>query len=452
MTVTLGRAACQRLADAAMDAAGASDTQVEVVVTRDAEALTRFANSQIHQNVWRDDVAVSVRVVLTGGRIGVASIHTDDAGEVALAAKQAAALAAVSQPDDDFPGLAPAAATEEVHADEATMAATPGDRATTVRALLGEVPRDYEAAGAFRTGSSELAVFTSTGQSAYAPTSMAGLTVVVAGGSSSGYAEAGGRSIADVDALAAGKAATDKAAAGCDPVAVPAGAWPVILEPPAVASLIQFLVYLGFGGRDWLEGRTFTAGGLGRRVVDHRITVVEDALSAMTVGAPFDPEGSPKQRIVLVDAGVAAGVVHDRYTAAQAGTMSTGHALPAPNAWGPMALNARLLPGADGSTQELIGRCERGLLVTRFHYTNVVNPKETSITGMTRDGTFLVVDGRISSPVRNLRFTQSILAALASVDGISTQTQYATELFEHGSQFPALALPAFNFSGTTSFG
>lgn len=447
----LGRDACERLADAALEAAPAG-ADVEVVVARNAQGLTRFANSQVHQNVWRDDIAVTVRVVADGGRAGVITVHTDDPAQAGQAAQQAGAFALLAPEDPEYPGLAGVAAVGEVPLDEATAAASPGDRAAAVRAVLDQVPSDLEAAGAYRTGTAELGVFTTAGQRVYAPSSSANLTLVVMSDSSSGWAEGGGRAMADVDPGAAGATAVAKALAGRDPVEVAPGSWPVILEPPAVATVMQFLAYLGFSGRSFLEGRAFTSGRLGEQFVDPRITLVDDAADPAATGLPFDYEGTPKQRVELLRDGVAVGVVHDRHSAAKAGAASTGHGLPAPNTYGALPTDPILLPGRDGSVEDLVGACERGLLVTRFHYTNVVHPKESSITGMTRDGTFLVEDGRITSAVRNLRFTQSILEALERIDGLSSTTAYATEIFSDGSRFPALALPAFEFNSTTSFG
>ena len=446
----LGREGCERLAAAAFDAR--DDMALEVVVERVAEGLTRFANSQIHQNVWRDVVSIALRAVTDDGRTGVVRVHTDDPAEVAQACREAVRLARLSPPDLQFPGLAPAAPARDVHVDEATLTASPRDRAGAVRSVLGEVPATMEAAGAYRTAAREIAVHTTAGQHVYAPLSVAGLTLVTTGPSSSGYAEAGGRAMRDIDPGATAAAAVRKAQAGTDPIEVDAGAWPVVLEPPAVATLVQWLAYLGFAGRAWLEERTFTAGRMGEQLLDERITVVDDAMAPTAVGQPFDAEGTPKQPVELVRNGVAANVVHDRDTAARSGTTSTGHALPAPNTFGPLATDPVLLPGDGGSIDDLVAGCERGILVTRFHYTNVVHPKQTVLTGMTRDGTFLISDGRVSRPVRNLRFTQSILTALEAVEAISSETRYATELFGEGARFPALRLPAFSFSGTTSFG
>lgn len=451
--VLLGEEGVQRLAEPALalaDEAGVDG--VEVVVQRDWGGLTRFANSQVHQNVWTEDVAVSVRVVTDDARVGVAGASTDDPAGVAAAARSALEIARVSPPDPDYGGLAGPAEVAAVHFDRAAASASPGERADAVRALLGQVPSDLEAAGSYRTGGAEVGVATSLGQRVYSPLSSTELTVVITGPSSSGYAEAGGRVLADVDPVATARVAVDKARAGVDPVEIDPGRWPVVLEPAATATLVQFLAYLGFGGRDWLEGRAFTSGRLGERCVDPRITIVDDALASDTVGLPFDYEGTPKRRVDLIRDGVAAAVVHDRYTAAQAGVDSTGHGLPAPNPHGPVATNPLLVPGDDGDVADLVAGMERGLLVTRFHYTNIVHQIDTVITGMTRDGTFLVEDGEVVAPVRNLRFTQSILEALAQVEAISAATAYSSEFFFGGSRCPALRLPAFTFTGTTTFG
>ena len=446
----LGRAALERLADAALELREAAG--VEVLVQHERGGLTRFANSQIHQNVWTDDVEVGVRVVTADGRQGVASAHTDDPAVVAATAADALRLAEVSPVDPDFPGLAPTAEAATVLVDEPTLAASPGDRAADVRAVLAEVPDTLEAAGAYQTRASELGVFTTTGQRAYAPLSSAQLTLVVIGPSSSGYAEAGGRARSEVDPAGSARRAVGKAKAGVDPVGLDAGDYKVVLEPAATGTLVQFLSYLAFGGKAYLEGRSVASQRLGEQVADRRITIVDDALSPATLGFPFDFEGTPKRRVDLIRDGVLAGVVHDRRTARKAGAVSTGHGLPAPNPHGPFAVNPLLMPGDGGGVDDLVAGTERGLLVTRFHYANVVHPLRTAITGMTRDGTFLIEDGRLTRGVRNLRFTQSILGALEHVDAVGTDTGYATELFFGGSRWPALALPRFAFTGTTTFG
>jgi predicted Zn-dependent protease len=448
----LGAEGLARLAEPALALASPLVEGVEVVVTRSAGGLARFANSQLSQHVDTETIDVNVRVVAAGGRVGVVSRTTDDPAQVARAAQDALVIARLVPGDPDFPGLAPAAPVDRVEADQATVAAGPADRARAVAALLAVVPPDVEAAGAYETGVDELGVFTTAGQAVTALVSRAALTTVLSGPTSSGYAEAGGRSISAVDPTALGRRALAKVRAGADPIEVDPGVWPVVLEPAATGTLVQFLALLGFSGRDYEEGRAFTVGRLGEQALDPRITIVDDALSPDTIGYPFDYEGTPKQRVELVRAGVLGSLCHDRATGRRAGTGSTGHGLPAPNTFGPVPLNPLMAAGEDGSLDDLVAGCERGLAVTRFHYTNIVRPRETTLTGMTRDGTFLVEDGRITRAVRNLRFDQSILDALATVDAVSTERGYASELFFGGSRCPGVRLPAFSFSSTTTFG
>jgi predicted Zn-dependent protease len=179
------------------------------------------------------------------------------------------------------------------------------------------------------------------------------------------------------------------------------------------------------------------------------ITVVDDGLSPETIGAPFDFEGVPKRRVALIDRGVAANLLYDWRSAVKHGTEPTGHGLPAPSSLGAYPLHLAMLPG-EASLADLLAGTERGLLVTRFHYTNVVNPMETVITGMTRDGTFLIEDGKVVGAVKNLRYTQSILGALSAVRGVSAETELGGEDFGV-IRAPALALERFNFSSATTF-
>ena len=176
------------------------------------------------------------------------------------------------------------------------------------------------------------------------------------------------------------------------------------------------------------------------------VTIFDDALSEGTLGLPFDFEGVPRSRVDLIDDGVFLSGVYDRRTAKQAGTTTTGHALPPPNPEGPFPLNLFMAPG-DAGLEDMIASTERGLLVTRFHYSNVVHPIETTITGMTRDGTWLIEDGEIAHPVKNLRFTQSILEALQGTEMVGRDTELASEFFFSASRVPALKVSSFNFSG-----
>jgi PmbA protein len=228
-------------------------------------------------------------------------------------------------------------------------------------------------------------------------------------------------------------------------VAIDAGDYPVVLEEYAVVDLLDMLGYLGFSALAVQEERSFVE--IGKRIGSDLVSIVDDGQDPAGLPMAFDYEGVAKQRVPLLDGGVCRGVVYDSQTAARDGKRSTGHGLPAPNPWGPFPLNMVMAPGSQ-SREDLIAGLDRGLLVTRFHYTNPVHPKLAIITGMTRDGTFLVEDGQIVGPVRNLRFTQSYLDALACTVGVARDRK-TLKGFLGGVVVPAIRLEGWTFTGTT---
>jgi len=434
---------------AALDIPGADG--VEVLLTRYDSALTRFAESRVHQNTSRVDGEARVRVIADGSRVGVVATNDLTVDGVRRAAAEALEVARLLPPDPEFGGLAapsdyPSAGVD----DEATAAATPSERAALAARLLAPLAADTIGAGTVETGSGERGIVSSVGVRAYHRSTRAQLTVLASGPDSSGYAEDGSGRLADLDADALGRRVAAKVELGRAPRDVPAGDWAVILEPAATSTLVQFLGWTAFGGKVVAEGRSPLSGRIGEQVCDPRVTIVDDATSPLLPGTSFDSEGVPTRRTELIRDGVAVGVVHDLASARAGGTESTGHALPAPNTEGPIPLHLLMEPGTS-TLDELVAGCERGLLVTRFHYTNSVNLVESTITGMTRDGTFLVEDGVVVCGVRNLRFTQSILGALSAVEDIGADTELATELFFGAARAPAVRLSTFAFTSTTSF-
>jgi PmbA protein len=438
----------RRVAEAALDLPGADG--VEVLFLHSWGGLTRFANSSIHQSTWREDTALRVRAV-AGDRVGVASSNEFSEEGARRAAASALELARVAAPDPLFPGLAPKADVPEVPDpfDEATASATPEERAEAVAALVGEVGTGFRAAGALETSGLEVAVANTEGQFCYAPSSQATLTAVVSGGEGgAGTAEAAGRRLADLDPQAVGRTAFSKARDSQRPRDLEPGPYEVVLEPLAVATLVAFLAYMGLRGRAIVEGRSPFSGKEGTRVCGQNISIWDDALSPLTVGLPFDFEGTPRRRVDLIREGVFLTGAHDRRSARMAGTESTGHALPPPNPEGAFPLNLFLGTG-DATLEDMVASTRRGLLVTRFHYTNVVHPMETTITGMTRDGTWLVEGGEVRYPVKNLRFTQSVLEALSNVELVGRESALASEFFFAASRVPALKVARFNFSSAS---
>jgi PmbA protein len=445
MPGVIGPDEVRRVAQAALELPGADG--VEVLFMHEWGGLTRFASSAIHQSTWREDTGIRVRVVREG-RIGVAASNDFTPEGARAAAASALELASVVSPDPLFPGLAPPEPVPERNGyDEATAMTSPEERAAAVAALVGQSPPAFSAAGAYETLASEVAVANTEGQFCWAPSSQASMTVVITGDDEgSGFAETFVSRADQLDPEAIGRRAASKALASRRPIALDPGRSTVVLEPAAVSTLVGLLGWVGFGGRSLAEGRSCFSGKEGRQVAAPSVSIYDDATAPGTLGIPFDFEGVPRQRVDLIEHGVFRDAVYDLRTAKQVGKRTTGHALPPPNPDGPFPLNLFMAPG-DSSVEEMVAATERGVLVTRFHYSNIVHPVESVITGMTRDGTFLIEDGEIARPVRNFRFTQSILEALTNTIAIGRETELASEFFFSASRVPALHVEGFQFTG-----
>jgi predicted Zn-dependent protease len=423
-------------------------TEAEALVMTEDSALTRFANSQIHQNVAETNATINLRVVI-GKRVGVASSGRTDAEGIARLAENAVAIARVVEELDDWGGLPGPTEIQDVPEgySQKTAAASPEFRAEAARAVIGAADdAGVVAYGSFATSLESIAVANSNGaRAAGTRTTSQLITVSMGPGGGSGYAEAAAVDASTIDAGALGREAAEKARATSDAVSIEPGDYPVVLEEYAVVDLLDMLGYLGFSALAVQEGRSFAEPG--RRIGSNLVTIVDDGHDPAGLPLWFDFEGVAKQRVSLVEAGVCRDVVYDAQTAARAGVTSTGHGLPAPNAYGPFPLNMVMTAG-DSSREELIGGLDRGLLVTRFHYTNPVHPKLAIVTGMTRDGTFLVENGRIVGPVRNLRYTQSYLDALAGTVAVARDRR-TLRGFLGGVVVPAVRIDGWTFTGGT---
>ena len=221
----------------------------------------------------------------------------------------------------------------------------------------------------------------------------------------------------------------------------------MILEPPALGELLTYLVS-HFSAQAFSDGSSFCSDGLDRKYFDERVTIADDYAHPLAPSMPFDYEGQPKLRVPLVENGVVRNVVTDSYYANKLARANTGHALPAPNAYGPQPLNI-VIPAGSRSTQDLIADTPRGLLISRFWYIRVVDQKRAIVTGMTRDGTFLIENGKITGGVRNLRFNQSIVEALGSVE--FSRDQKRTGQYSYSLVVPTAKMDKFTFTSTTEF-
>lgn len=440
--------------------ARSSAAQTEVVILAGENYLTRFANSTIHQNVAEANAEVRIRVVVRdpesqGARVGVAT--TNDLAEDALARtlENALDIARLQPENPDFHSLpGPDRPLSPVNGfSETTAGCTPEQRARGVGEIcLMAREAGVGASGALTTAVLEVAVINSLGIWAYQPATFADINTVAMSDTSAGYASSLVLDFDRLDFEALGREAVEKCLHSQNPKMLEPGEYTVILEAYAVQDLVQMLAYTGFGALAYQEGRSFMAGKLDEQIVDARVSIWDDGLSEDGIPWRFDFEGVPKQRVTLIDGGVAKGVVYDSYRAGkEEGKHSTGHALPAPNSMGPFPLNLFFGPG-EATLDEMVASTEKGIYVTRFHYTRPVEPKQVVITGMTRDGTFLIEKGEIAYPVKNLRFTQGYPAALNTVEMVGREPRLLAGMASIARvSVPALKLGRFRFTGATEF-
>jgi len=441
-----------RLAEIARQVLSASQAdQVEVAITSNDSHLTRFATNTIHQNVSEADATVRVRAIIDN-KTGVASGNELDNEGLKRIVESAETIARFQQANPEFRSLPDPKPFEAVPAVvEATANASPMDRAQGAERILKlSRAENLEAAGAFSTDDQELYIANSLGVGVYHRGTIASAMAVIMGETGSGYGSQASIDFDQIDTEAVGRTAVDKALRSRDPQSIEPGAYTVILEEEAVADMVFYLGYMGFGALAVQEGRSFMNGKFGQKITGDGITIWDDGSDPRGLPLPFDFEGVPKARVSLIENGIAKGVVHDSFTAGrEEGVSSTGHALPMPNTFGPLPINLFMATG-NATKEEMLASTERGIWVTRFHYTNIVHPVQTILTGMTRDGTFLIENGKIAKPLKNLRFTQSVLEAFSNVEAIGKNLKMVKDEWNAiGTCVPAVKIQGFQFTGTT---
>jgi len=424
--------------------------EASAIVSGGHSELTRFANSFIHQNVGETNRSITLNVSKDGKSASVSTTRFDEASLSHLV-DSALEVAALRPEDPWWPGLAPEAVAPSVdHFDEGTAGATPDDRADVVAAFV-EAGDGLSAAGYCETTTTELTFANTAGQRCSGVSTRAIIDGIHQTPTSAGSSHHASIRLGDLDGAKMGRIAAEKARAGLDAVDLKPGNYEVVLEPNCVGTLLIFLAFYGFNGRAANEKRSFVVPG--DRQFDSRINLADDPLDPRAFALGFDLEGTRRRRLPLIEAGASAGYAYDRRSANEAGAESTGHGFgQALYGAGPVPMNLFLEPG-DRSTEEMIVSVDRGLLVTEFNYCRVLDPRTVGVTGLTRNGTFLIENGRISHPVTNLRFTQSFVEALAPdrVLGIESSGRMADSDFGPGfSHAPSLHLAEWNFTGGAS--
>ena len=437
----------ERLAARVLKLSDADETEVEI--DAHAEALTRFANNTIHQNVADQTLALSVRVVVNGRTARASTNKTD---EDSLRRVVAAAVS-LARNEPKYPDLLPMPRKQKYQKVarfySATAAATPEDRARAVTKVCKMADKNKQTtAGVFSTGSSQSLLANSRGLSARHEQTRAEFSVTMLDADSSGWAKSNSPDVRALDPLALAESSSRKAADSRQPCELAPGRYTAILEPSAVLDLVGFLFY-DFAGTAVLDKRSCFTGRIGKKLFGDNITLWDDAFHPLQSGAPWDGEGMPRQKVMLVDHGVPENLVYARATAKKMKAKPTGHGFSLPNEYGEAPMNL-VFAGGDKSVDEMVRSTERGILVTRLWYIREVDPYEKILTGMTRDGTFLVENGRVAGGIRNFRFNQSIIEMLSSVEMLGPAVRAAgEESFE--MVVPAMKVRGFHFSEVTKF-
>lgn len=428
----------------------ASGFDAEVLIGSGDSALTRFSENVITQNVSGSNVGFSIRVV-KNGKMGKASTGNLSDEGMKLCVETAKAALEVSEPDTEIlPLVEPQEYQEKASYIKDTQEFSPGNRADfVIKAVEACKHEGFQAAGICSNSGECSALANSKGLWAYHKSSNASFSLSVMSENSSGWAEESDVDVNKIDMDKVIKKAIRIARDGQNPESIDPGKYTVILEPAAVADLILFLGWEAFNGLAFSEGRSCFSGKTGKQVAGSNITITDDFTHPLTPGTPFDFEGLPRQKVQIIENGIFRTPVHDRKSALKAGVEPTGHGMPQPDSFGPVPLNLIVSPGTS-SLEEMIASTEKGLLVTRLHYCNLLNPTDMMLTGMTRDGLFMVENGKITKGLKNMRFTQSVLEILNNAEALSEKL-YKTETFwgGGGTIVPCMKVNDFHFTSST---
>jgi len=423
--------------------------EIELIVAGGASALTRFANNAIHQNVAEEGYMLSVRTAY-GQRTARATTNKFDTESLKRVVAEASSIARQQHPDPELlpmPGPQERATVSRYF--EPTEALTPQERATAVATAIRIAEKNgLNAAGTYSNGSGLFAVLNSRGLVAYYRGTQAECSITTTGPTSTGWAKKNSPDMREISAEALAEQASEIAVRSRDPKEVTPGSYATILSPAAVLDLLGFMFY-DFSGQALRDQRSFLNDRIGTKLFGENINIVDDVYHPLQSGAPFDGEGICRKVLPLVERGVVKNLAYARATAKAMGTEPTGHGFPLPNEYGEFPSNI-VFAGGTHSIDEMIASTPRGILVTHLWYIREVDPYRKILTGMTRDGTFLIEDGKIVHGVRNFRFNESLVEMLNSVEMMSP-AERASGDESSPMVVPALKVSAFHFSEVTKF-
>lgn len=442
-----------------------SSDQLEIIFGFTNYSLTRFANNTIHQNVAETNESASIRVAFDGKTARATTNRFDD-DALQRAVQSAETLAKVQEPNPD---ILPVPSRAEANSNgsgpqrwfEKTAAITPADRAQAVGQIVSTAKKNgLTTAGIYSSAEMAEGIVNSSGVSAFHKRTSAEVSITMLGDDSSGWQKFNSPDVGDVNHLYLAEIAAKKARDSRAPEELAPGKYTVVLEPAAVLDLLGFMFW-DFGGMAILDQRSFLNNRIGVRLFGENITIVDDVNHPLQSGAPFDGEGVARKKVSLVEQGAIKNLVYARSTAAKmrgseyAGKVGeievTGHGFPLPNEVGEAPANIVFVtPGGEQTVEQMIAGTEHGILITRLWYIREVDPYEKILTGMTRDGTFLIEKGNVSRGIRNFRFNQSLIEMLNGVQAMGKAVRASGEE-SFDMVVPAMKVRDFNFTEVTKF-
>ena len=423
----------------------------EIIASREKSELTRFAESYIHQNVAEADLNLTVKII-NENRIGAVQMNSIDEATISKNIEKAIEVTKVTPKlDYHYQLLTPQSYKIKSKYSKVTADFTPLNRAQLVKQLIKEVnKRGYEAAGAFKTEESTLLVTNSKGVFAFDRGTKVDFNCVITRDNSTAHTSFIDSDVNNFNIKKVTNELLETALKNVEQIEIDPGVYTVILSPEAVAEILNYAGYTAFNGKTIMEGKSFICHNQGKKIFQETITVSDDPFDELTMPLPFDLVGYPREKIYLIKDGVVKDGVYDHLTALKYNRKCTGNTLsPEYASFGALPFNLVMEEG-DSTIDEMISDTKKGIYISRFHYVNILNPMSIQLTGMTRDGTFLIEDGKLGRAIKNMRFNTSVVDMLKAVDMISKKRQ-TKEGFVGPTVAPYLRTNNFTFSSKTSF-
>jgi PmbA protein len=426
---------------------------IQAIIHSEYSLLTRFANSTIHQNVQEKNTSVSITVFM-GRKRGTAHTNSEKKNDIARILEEAVTIAKYNPPDPQMCGLPPPRTYKDPGTYFPSTAHLSHRKKATLLKSMFERCDPYHCFGAFTTGTTEIAIANTRGLFAYNKGTDAILRLTIKGKNGSAFGQCAHRDANELDYNLLLRDVHTRARKAQNPREPQPGRYTVLLSPEAVSDILVFLGFLGFNALLYSEGQSPLQGKIGKRIFSRALHILDDPSDERGFAFPFDFEGTPKKKLVLVAHGMVKSLVHDRKTARRMKTRSTGHHTGAGS--GPFPMNM-VLGAGNKTADDLRKNIKRGIEISSLHYVNVVEPHTLTLTGMTRNGTFMIEDGARAYPLRNMRFNQSMLASLNSIEAIASAPRLIEggntygERFPWGYILPSLVIGDFNFTGKTEF-